>query len=49
MCVRHWQQLPKEARQQIQYRLNAFDSWDAAALWLEGYFTLQQKAKAATE
>jgi hypothetical protein len=49
MCVRHWQALPKEARQQVQYRLNAFDNWDAAALWLEGYFTLQQNAQAVNQ
>ena len=37
MCVYHWQQLSPEARRECQYRLRGFNSWDAAALWLEGY------------
>jgi hypothetical protein len=46
MCVTHWQRLPKEARQECQRRLMGWDSWDAAALWLEGYFKLEGKVVA---
>lgn len=38
MCTRHWQNLPPEARREVQYRLRGWDSWDQAALWLEGFF-----------
>lgn len=43
LCTLHWKQLARDARQECQRRLVGWNSWNQAALWLEGYFkqTLQ--------
>jgi hypothetical protein len=43
MCTRHWQNLSPDARTECQRRLKGWGDWDAAALWLEGYYTMESK------